>query len=191
MWDILWFCRTSGTVSPSLFEPYNLNHVSVFLLTLRLSCLPSGQPVLASPSPTYLVGLSTYVIKLPCLNLITLITYQFSFLLFACLACLRVSLCSLPLAPRTLLAYQHTWLSLFWTSFRSFYPPTNRFRFFSTKYFYSSPPWVLSPTFHFSLPFSPSWIASASLLLCLFAFVLFVASVVSAAGWVGLTRMGT
>ncbi len=49
----------------SLFEPYNynLNHVSVFLLTLCLSCLPSGQPVLAYPSPTYLVGLSTYVIK--------------------------------------------------------------------------------------------------------------------------------
>jgi hypothetical protein len=31
---ILWFCRTSGNVSPSLFEPYNLNHVSVFLLLL-------------------------------------------------------------------------------------------------------------------------------------------------------------
>ena len=30
-------------------------------------------------------------------------------------------------------------------------------------------PWVLSPIFHFSLPFSPSWLASASLLLCLFA----------------------
>ncbi len=27
-------------VSPSLFEPHNLNHVSVFSLTLRLSCLP-------------------------------------------------------------------------------------------------------------------------------------------------------
>jgi hypothetical protein len=50
VWYILWFCRTSGTVFPSLFEPYNLNHVSVFL---RLSCLPSGQPVLAYPSPTY------------------------------------------------------------------------------------------------------------------------------------------
>jgi hypothetical protein len=39
-WYILWFCRTSGTVSPSLFELYNLNHVSVFSVTLRLSCLP-------------------------------------------------------------------------------------------------------------------------------------------------------
>ncbi len=28
------------TVSPSLFEPYNLNHVSVFSVTLCLSCLP-------------------------------------------------------------------------------------------------------------------------------------------------------
>ncbi len=37
---------------------------------------------------------------------ITLITYQFSLLLFACLACLRASLRSLTLAPRTLLAYQ-------------------------------------------------------------------------------------
>jgi hypothetical protein len=38
---------------------HNLNHVSVFFLTLRLSCLPSGKPALAYPSPTYLVGLST------------------------------------------------------------------------------------------------------------------------------------
>jgi hypothetical protein len=37
----------------------------------------------------------------------------------------------------------------------------------------------LSPTFHFPLPFSPSRLASASLLHCLFAFVLLVASVAS------------
>ena len=55
------------TLTPFPVFIHNLNHVSVFLLTLRsslrLSCLPSGQPVLAYPSPTYLVGLSTYVIK--------------------------------------------------------------------------------------------------------------------------------
>jgi hypothetical protein len=51
---------------------HNLNHVSVFLLTLRLYCLPSGQPALAYPSPTYLVGLSTYVIKF-FLNLVSLL----------------------------------------------------------------------------------------------------------------------
>ncbi len=53
------------TCPSSLFPVFihNLNHVSVFILTLRLSCLPSGQPALAYPSPTYLVGLSTYVIK--------------------------------------------------------------------------------------------------------------------------------
>ncbi len=64
---ILWFCRTSGTVSPSLFEPYNLNHVSVFPVTLRLSCLPLACVSLTYPSPTppccTVVGLSTYVIK--------------------------------------------------------------------------------------------------------------------------------
>ncbi len=61
---ILWFWRTSGTVSPSLFEPHKLNHVSVFLVTLRLSCLPLGQPVPAYPShhhlPCTVIGLSTY-----------------------------------------------------------------------------------------------------------------------------------
>ncbi len=49
-WYILWFCRTSGTVSPSLFEPYNLNHVSVFPVTLRLSCLPLACITLTYPS---------------------------------------------------------------------------------------------------------------------------------------------
>ncbi len=146
-------------------------------------------------------------------SFITLITYQFSFLLCACLACLRVSLCVPTLAPRTLLAYQQkikgcgkplvlvnkrtcppslfaVWLhnlnhvsvflllfacfaclraslcsptltlaprtrsvgvglstyviKSFWTSFRSFYPPTNRFRFcfFSPK-FLLMPPYIV------------------------------------------------
>jgi hypothetical protein len=59
--------RGQKDLSPFPVFIHNLNHVSVFLLTLRsslrLSCLPSGQPVLAYPSPTYLVGLSAYVIK--------------------------------------------------------------------------------------------------------------------------------
>ena len=38
-----------GNVSPPLFYLHNLNHVSVSLVTLRLSCLPSCQPVLACP----------------------------------------------------------------------------------------------------------------------------------------------
>ncbi len=89
------------TCPPSPVFIHNLNQVSVFFLTLRLSCLPSGQPALAYPSPTYLVGLSTYVIK------------------------------------------------SFWTPFRSFYPPTNRFRFFFTKVFLLLPP--LGLVTHFSL----------------------------------------
>jgi hypothetical protein len=40
---------------------------------------------------------------LPCLNLITLITYLFSFLLFVCLACLWASLYLRTLADATLL----------------------------------------------------------------------------------------
>ncbi len=100
-------------------------------------CQPSGQPALAYPSPTYIVGLSTYVIK------------------------------------------------SFWTSFRSFYPPTNRFWFFFTKVFFTPPPSPLSPIFHFPLPFSPSRLASASLLLCLLVFCVTSVALWSY-GWVGL-----
>ncbi len=49
------------------FIIHNLNHVSVFPLTLRLSCLPLCLPALAYPShhhyPSTCVGLSIYVIK--------------------------------------------------------------------------------------------------------------------------------
>ena len=113
---------------------------------------------------------------LPCLNLITLITYQFSLLLFVCLACPWPALVLRTLAQHhlaaRLLAYQHTWLSLFF----DFTLLSHQSKVFSPKFFYSSPPWVLSSTFHFPLPFSPSWLPSASLLLCLLA--LCVASVV-------------
>ncbi len=54
-WHILWFCQTSGTGFPSLFEPYNLNHVSVFSVTLRLSCLPLASLPLTYPSRHHLI----------------------------------------------------------------------------------------------------------------------------------------
>ncbi len=48
----------SSRVMLSRFMEFVITYL-FFLLTLRLSCLPSGQPVRAYPSPTYLVGLST------------------------------------------------------------------------------------------------------------------------------------
>jgi hypothetical protein len=118
---------------------------------------------------------------------ISLITYQFSLLLFACLACLRVSLRSPTLAPRTLLAYQHTWLSLFFEPlFALFTLPRTVFVFFSTKCFLLLPP--LGLVTHFSLfPTLFTFLTSFSqLALCLLA--LCVASVVLwSYGWVGLT----
>ncbi len=120
-------------------------------------------------------------------SFITLITYQFSLLLFACVLPafgLRVSLRLPTLAPRTLLAYQHTWSSFFEPLFVPFTLPPIVFDFFYQSCF-TPPPSPLSPIFHFPLPFSPSRLASASLLLCLL--VLFVASVsLWSYGWVGL-----
>ena len=55
-----------GILTPYPVCIHNLNHVSVFPLTLRLSCLPLCWPVLAysspTPYPTRCVDLSTYVI---------------------------------------------------------------------------------------------------------------------------------
>jgi hypothetical protein len=98
---------------------------------------------------------------LPCLNLITLITYQCSLLLFVFLACPWLALLLRTLADTHFL--QGCWFinirdSVF--SFISLYCRNNHFTLFqknnSPNLFYFSPPWVLSPTFHFSLPFSPS-----------------------------------
>jgi hypothetical protein len=92
-------------------------------------------------------------------NLITLITYLFSLLLlpFACLACLCASLCSRTLA----LTPYPTWCvglsiinnirdSVFLIFLFLF---TNHFILVFSKFvlpkFFTSPPWVLSPTFHF------------------------------------------
>jgi hypothetical protein len=86
------------------------------------------------------------------INLITLITYLFSFLLFVCLACPCASLYLRTLAlttlPARVLAYQHTLFCLFYftlLSHQSFY--------FVYHQSFSSLllPWVLSPTFHFCL----------------------------------------
>ena len=55
-----------GILTPYPVCIHNLNHVSVFPLTLRLSCLPLCWPVLAysslTPYLTWCVDLSTYVI---------------------------------------------------------------------------------------------------------------------------------
>ncbi len=104
------------------------NHVSVFLVTLRLSCLPFGKPLPTYPShhqPT-----------------------------------------------ARLLAYQHTWFCLFF----SLYCRTNHLIcskvFLHQSCFYFSP---LGLVTHFSLFttlfFSPSWLPSTSLLLCLLVVV--------------------
>ncbi len=54
-----------GNPPPSLFEPHNLNHVSVFFpLTLRLSCLPLCWPVHAYCSPHPLPYLVCWLINI-------------------------------------------------------------------------------------------------------------------------------
>ena len=92
----------------------------------------------------------------PLFNLITLITYLFSLLLCACLACPCACLC-LPTVAYTptlpgVLAYQHTWLSLFWISFRSCLPSHQSFFVFFYLIlfiFFFTPP--LGLVTHFSL----------------------------------------
>ncbi len=58
--------KDQGIFTPFPVCNHNLNHVSVFPLTLRLSCLPLCWHVLAysspTPYPTRCVDLSTYVI---------------------------------------------------------------------------------------------------------------------------------
>ncbi len=118
-------------------------------------------------------------------TLITLITYLLSFTLLV-LPWLGLAYLSLTPTTHGLLTYQHTWFVLFSFYFLFFAPIV--FVFF-TKVFYFSPPWSCHPLFTFVflwLLLSPSWLASASLLLCLFVFVLIVASVVSVR-WVSWT----
>ena len=100
---------------------------------------------------------------------ITLITYQFSLLPFACLACLCASLCSRTLvSPLTLpgvLTYQHTWFCLFAISTVS----SQSHQSFLPKFFFNfpSPVSCLSLfTFHSTLP--PSWLPSVACFTCLF-----------------------
>jgi hypothetical protein len=202
------------------YRDYNINIDYIYYRPIKRCGTSFGSAEPLEPYP------------LPCLNHITLITYQFSLLLFVCLACpwpalllrtlaqhylaarllayqhpfpvfihnlnhvsvfpcysssvllalglhpallLRLTYPSRhPIAARVL-AYQHTWLSLF--SYFTLSLLSHQSKVFFTKVFCTPPPpWVLSPTFHFPLPFSPSWLPSASLLLCLLA--LCVASVV-------------
>ena len=102
-------------------------------------------------------------------DFITLITYQFSLLPFACLACLCASLCSRTLvSPLTLpgvLTYQHTWFCLFAISFLSTVKSHQSIFILFTKVFsIPPPPRVLSLTFHFSLYSSPFLTSFSSLL---------------------------
>ena len=98
---------------------------------------------------------------------ITLITYQFSLLPFACLACLCASLCSRTLvSPLTLpgvLTYQHTWFCLFaiFTLVYCQVAPIISYRFYQRVFSISR---VLSLTFHFSLYSSPFLTSFSSLL---------------------------
>jgi hypothetical protein len=116
---------------------------------------------------------------LPCLNLITLITYQFSLLLFVCLACPWFAYYLRTLADTSLL--HGCWLtnirdSVF--SFISLYCRTNQICFSPKFVFYSSPPGSCHPLFTFLYPFHlPDFLQPACFSACLFA--LFVASVAS------------
>ena len=115
---------------------------------------------------------------------ITLITYQFSLLPFACLACLCASLCSRTLvSPLTLpgvLTYQHTWFCLF-AIFTLVYCQVAPIIFYP---FYQS-------FFHFLIFSSPLTLpdllqpAFFTCLFCLFVLPLFS---LRPYGWVGLTR---
>ncbi len=104
-------------------------------------------------------------------SFITLITYQFSFLLFACRACPRVSLCSPTLAPRTLLAYQHTWLSLFLNLVSLLLPSHQSFSFLMFNNCFLTPPpppGSCHPLFTFPYPFHlPDLLQPACFSACL------------------------
>jgi hypothetical protein len=87
-------------------------------------------------------------------NLITLITYLFTLLPFACLVCLCAGLCSRRLA----LTHYPTWcvgLSTYVISLFVLFVPFHQsfysclFKVFLPKFFFTFPPWVLSPIFSF------------------------------------------
>jgi hypothetical protein len=90
---------------------------------------------------------------------ITLITYLFSLLLFACLACLCAGLCSctLDLSPHPVLYPGCSLINIrdsVFFSLQSFY--FCLFKVFLPKFFHFPPPWVLPPTFRFSVSFTPT-----------------------------------
>ncbi len=111
-------------------------------------------------------------------SFITLITYLFSLLPFTCLACLCASLClcTIALIPYpTRCVGSSTYVIKSFLLFHSTVAPIIFIlvcsKCFHQSVFYSSTPWVLSPIFHL-LPYpSPSWLPSASLLLCLLVVV--------------------
>ncbi len=109
---------------------------------------------------------------------------------YPCLSCLGLASLTLVSAPLHtgcwLINIRDSVFSLSFLIFFLFFAPIV-FCFSHQSFLFFSPPWVLSPTFHFCLSLttlSPSWLASASLLLCLFVFVLIVASVAPVRFWV-------
>jgi hypothetical protein len=85
-------------------------------------------------------------------SFITLTTYLFFFLLFACLACLCACLRSRTLALTTTIARVVVLSTYVILSFFIFcFLFNNHFVYFVSNCFYFPPPWVLSPTFHFCL----------------------------------------
>jgi hypothetical protein len=89
------------------------------------------------------------------------------------------------LAPRTLLAYQHTWLSLFEPIFApfTFTIPPIVFVFLLNKFFLLLPPGSCHPLFTFPYPFHlPDLLQPACFSACLFS-VLPLLSVVVRVSW--------
>ncbi len=110
-------------------------------------------------------------------SFITLITYQFSLLLFVCLclACLWLAALTYPspTPPYCTVVGLSTYLILSFLLFHSTVAPIILLCskvFFSPKFFLLLPPWVLSPTFHFPYPFHlPDFLQPACFSACLFA----------------------
>ncbi len=128
----------------------------------------------------------------PCFEFITLITYQFFLLLFACLACLCACLCLRTLALTTtiarVLASSTYVIKSFWTFFRSFFThPPIVFRFFTKVFFQFPPPCLVSHFSLFNLLFTLPDFLQPACFTCLFIFVsLCGLCSLRLYGWVGL-----
>ncbi len=123
-------------------------------------------------------------------SFITLITYLFSLLPFTCLACLCASLClcTLALTPYpTRCVGLSTYVIKSFLLFHSTVAPIIFIlvcsKYFSPKFFYSSPPGSCHPLFTFPYPFHlPDFLQPACFSACLL-FVLPLLSVVVRVSW--------